>query len=191
MQIQERPEFISPLNLPSKSVVAGKFPPLRRLLHNHLRMIQQWDWGIEPECRCATHLQQHPDLQTVDGYVASPASLLNVSRRMRLLLQYSADAQVYPSISQYIQDSWPRVQRWSRYFGLNNISSASWEAFIKSQWKEHAQTTWTSINDSSVRFLEQIMAPFFIHGRDHAVTHCHVIAHCLRGPFTRKPLEIR
>ena len=173
-QIQDHKEFIIPFHLPSKSVVAGKFPSLRTRLYDHLHNIQQWDWDIQPECLCDTHLQQHPHLQTVDGHVASPASLLNLSRRMRMILQHSADAQVYPSMVQCIQESWHHIFKWSKYIGLNNVTFESWEDFIKAQWSDHVRATWTSIDDRNIRFLKQVMAPFFVHGRDHAITHCHV-----------------
>ena len=75
---------------------------------------------------------------------------------------------------QYIQDSWRHILKWSIYFGLNNVTFESWEDFIKAQWSDHVQATWTSIDDRNIRFLKQVMAPFFVHGRDHAITHCHV-----------------
>ena len=55
-QIRDHKEFMIPFHLPSKSVVAGKFPSLRTRLYNHLQSIQQWDWAIQPECQCEKHL---------------------------------------------------------------------------------------------------------------------------------------
>ena len=76
--------------------MVGKLPSIRGIVYNHLSVIQQLQWEQEPPCRCREHLHQHPELEVVEGHIASPAMKLNISKRLRTLLYYSADAQVLP-----------------------------------------------------------------------------------------------
>ena len=173
-KVQEHKPFLVPFHLPGKSVVVGKLPSIRDILYNHLSMIQQWSWDNEPPCKCQQQLRLHPDLEVVDGHIASPAAKLNISKRLSTLLYYSADAQVYPAKEKYIKNSWDKIKQWAKHYGLNNITFEQWQQFINLQWKDHTEATWTSMKYKDIAFLKKVTQEFFVHGRDHAVTHCHI-----------------
>ena len=183
-RIQEHKPFLVPFHLPNKSVIVGKLPSIRDILYNHLSVIQQWQWEQEPQCRCRELLQEHPELEVVEGHIASPAMKLNISKRLRTLLYYSADAQVFPSKDKYILTTWKQIQQWAKHYGLNNLEQQQWQQFVNTQWKAHTEATWTSMKYKDVAYLKKVMKDFFVHGRDHAVTHCHVF--CQRFAIYKK-----
>ena len=99
---------------------------------------------------------------------------LNISKRLRTLLYYSADAQVFPSKDQYISTTWRQIKQRARHYGLNDLEEQQWQQFVNTQWKDHTEATWTSKKYKDAAYLKKVVKDFFVHGRDHAVTHCHV-----------------
>ena len=57
-------------------------------------MQKSWSWTTPPQSPYKRFVQEHPNFRAVHGHVASPAYLLNVSRRLREILTYSVFTEV-------------------------------------------------------------------------------------------------
>ena len=167
-------DYLVPFHLPSKTVVSGKHCSFRSVLYNNIVSAESWSWDEPPSCHCQHWKQEHPDLQTVDGHVASPAHLLNVSARLRQYLRHSADSQVYPKKANYLHETWKSVKKWCQHYGLFDITFQMWSDFLDEQWPQHVQDSYSALKYKDVLFLRNILECFFVHGRDHAITHTHV-----------------
>ena len=166
--------FLTPFHLPGKSVVAGTHPSFKSVLYNNITLAGSWSWDVPPTCKCAEWKLQHPNLEYTDGHVASPASLLSLSSRLRNFLHYSAESQVYPKKQNYIQQTWPTILAWARHHGLCDVKFTDWVAFVENEWTRHEASALTALKFKDVQFLRNILKDFFIHGRDHALSHAHV-----------------
>ena len=105
-------DFLAHFHLPSKTVVAGTHSSFRSVLYNNIKCAADWTWEDAPICRCAEWKVSHPNLEMTNGHVASPAHLLTLSERLRQYLEFSADSQVYPKKSYYLQETWRKVSEW-------------------------------------------------------------------------------
>ena len=110
----------------------------------------------------------------MDGHVASPAHLLNISTRLREYLGHSADSQVYPKKASYLIETWKSVKKWCLHYGLFDISFQMWSDFLDEQWPLHLHDSFPALKYKNVLFLRNILDGFFVRGRDHAITHTHV-----------------
>ena len=143
---------------------------IKDVLYNHLRLQRSWSWTTSPECSCGQLYANHADLQVIQGHVTSPARLLNVSRRLRQILSFSAATQVSPSLQYYTSTTSSNVKQWMARNGLNTYDPATWDQFIMSQWELHNQFAWTTVKKKDRMYLRQLLQGFVVHGRDHAVT---------------------
>ena len=100
--------------------------------------------------------------------------MLSVSRRLQTLLQHSAMTSVYPNFERYIEDTWQIVQTWTLKNGIHTLQFQQWRDFISQQWKQHQNAAWTSIKYRDIAFIRAVTGPLVVHGRDHALSHCHV-----------------
>ena len=167
-------DFLVPFHLPNKTVISGKRCSFRSVLYNNIATAESWTWDQPPTCHCERWKQQHPELQTVDGHIASPAHLLNISTRLREYLRHSADSQVYPKKASYLIETWKSVKKWCLHHGLFDISFQMWSDFLDEQWPLHLHDSFPALKYKNVLFLRNILDGFFVHGRDHAITHTHV-----------------
>ena len=62
----------------------------------------------------------------------------------------------------------------SALYGLFDISFQMWSDFLDEQWPLHIHDSFPALKYKDVRFLRNILDGFFVHGRDHAITHTHV-----------------
>ena len=171
---QRYKDFLVPFHLPSKTVVAGKHCSFRSVLYKNIAMAESWTWDTPPTCRCPHWMRKHPHLQTVDGHVASPAHLLSVSARLQQYLRYSADSQTFPKKMNYIHETWKSVKQWCIHYGLFDVTFQMWSDFVEQQRPLHVQESFLALKYKDVLFLRNILDGFFVHGRDHAITHTHV-----------------
>ena len=172
--IQRYKDFLVPFHLPSKTVVAGKHCFFRSVLYNNMATAESRTWDQPPTCHCHHWIRAHPDLQTVDGHVTSPAHLLSVSARLKQYLQYSADSQIYPKKVNYIHETWKNVKDWCIHYGLFDVTYQMWSDFIEQQPPLHVQESFSALKYKDVLYLRKILDGFFVFGRDHAITHTHV-----------------
>ena len=110
----------------------------------------------------------------MDGHIASPAHLLNISTRLREYLRHSADSQVYPKKASYLIETWKSVKKWCLHYGPFDISIQTWSDFLDEQWPLHVHDSFSALKYTGALFLRNILDGFFVHGRDHAITHTHV-----------------
>ena len=96
-QIKNFRDHLVPFHLPSVQVVVGETESIKDVLYNHFYMQRSWSWTTPPQCTCGALLAKHSDLHVIQGHIASPARLLNVSRRLREILGFSAATEVSPS----------------------------------------------------------------------------------------------
>ena len=89
-------EYMILFHLPHKKCVAGKHRSLRDVIYNNIALAEQWMWDSPSPCNCQVLRLQHPDIHSVDGHIASPLSQFSFSKRLRRLLQYSMDSQLFP-----------------------------------------------------------------------------------------------
>ena len=161
--------FLVPFHLPSTQVVAGNGESIKDILYNHLRLQKSWTWTTPPRCSCSNFCVQHPQLQKTHGHIASPASLLNISTRLREVLRYSASTEVSPSFRQYLNSTSTKIQQWMYNNGFNNFKVEDWHQFIGEQWKFHVSAAWVTVKSKDLKFLRSLLQDFLVHGRDHAI----------------------
>ena len=166
-------DYMIPFHLPHKKCVAGKHRSLRDIVYNNIAIVEHWHWDIPPSCNCAKLRLQHPQAQVIDGHIASPLSLFSFSKRLRRLLQYSMDSQLFPNFHCYLNISWPKVQRWLFHHNVFTISFQDWEAFVQQEWSYHKHAVFTRLKYKDAAFIKHSLQDLFIHGRDHAITHGH------------------
>ena len=162
-------EFLIPFHLPSVQVVAGKQQSMKDLFYNHLREQQSWSWSTPPSCSCTKFLLQHPELQRTRGHIASPLKALNISKRLRHILSFSAETPVAPSLQDYIACTSIKVQHWMHQNGINCYDPQTWSSFVTRQWPYHVQAAWITIKKKDIMFLRQLLRGYVVHGRDHAI----------------------
>ena len=155
--IQSNKEYLVPFHLPSKKILAGKHQTIADLLYNHQKHLQRWSVDVPPLCPCQRLLQEHPNLATVEGHIASPASLLSVSRRLQTLLQHSAMTSVYPNLEQYVEDTWCTIQERALKNNIHTLQFQQWRQFVLQEWKLHQHAAWTTIKYRDIAYLRSII----------------------------------
>ena len=166
-------DYMIPFHLPHKKCVAGKHRSLRDIVYNNIAIVEHWHWDTPPSCNCTKLRLQHPQAQVIDGHIASPLSLFSFSKRLRRLLQYSMDSQLFSNFHCYLNVSWPKVQRWLFHHNVFTVSFQDWEAFVQQEWSHHKHAVFTRLKYKDAAFIKHSLQDLFIHGRDHAITHGH------------------
>ena len=140
-------EYMIPFHLPHKKCVAGKHRSLRDVIYNNIALAEQWKWDSPPPCNCEVLRVHHPDActGTVDGQIASPLSQFRFCQRLRRLLQYSMDSQLFPNLHHYLNTSWPIVQRWLFHHNVFTVTYENWEDFVQQEWTQHKHAAFTRL----------------------------------------------
>ena len=100
--------------------------------------------------------------------------MLSVFRRLQTLLQHSAMTSVYPNFEQHIEDTWQIVHNWTLKNGIHTLQFQQRRGFVSQPWKQHQNAAWITIKYRDIAFLRSVFGPLVVHGRDHALSHCHV-----------------
>ena len=91
-----------PFHLPTKQIVEKRHCSIGDRLFNFRRWMQKFTiCPQEAFCNCRAVLQKHPDLECVDGHIASAASRLSVSKHVKRLLASSSSCCFYPRRNAY------------------------------------------------------------------------------------------
>ena len=173
--VKSKPWLI-PFHLPKCKVVAAQHPSLQQMLYNHFDKMSSWNWEQPPPCLCRQALARNLSTTEVDGHrhVASPASFLSVSHRLRELLAHNAGAQVYRPWQDYCEQSWRQVSEWCQHHHLALFEFEQWRGFLLTEWGQHlkhAKVPWTM---ADVKYIKFAAPGLVFHGRGHAVSHCHI-----------------
>ena len=92
-----RKGFLVPFHLPPCNVVAPAHLSLGKLLGNHRKMMEEFDWDIPPTCICRTFQERHPEVQMVkhpgdkSQHVATRLCALNFSARLKYITGVGQD----------------------------------------------------------------------------------------------------
>ena len=102
-----------PFHLPSKTVVEGRHQTVAKLLLSFREWFGRFEKSPQTSfCKCRHVLEEHPDLDMIDGHVASPAVKLRMSSHLLKLVGGSAGSMVFSSKGTYLNMSSKNVKKW-------------------------------------------------------------------------------
>ena len=120
-------------------------------------------------CNCKDVLRQHPQLETIDGHVASPAEKLSMSSHLRKLVGYSAKTMVFPSKQVFLRTTLKLVEKWASVHRFPaHVIGVEWERFVEEQWPTHLQAASHRLTFQDVCRVKQHLQHLVRHSRDHA-----------------------
>ena len=163
-------DVLLPFHLPSKTVVEGRHQSVARLLFSFKEWFQKFEsFPGESFCNCQEVLRQHPELETVDGHVASPAERLSMSTHLKKFVGYSAKTMVFPSKVLFLKVTLKVVQTWARIhkFPVREIK-VQWERFVEEQWPMHLHAASHRFTFQDACRVKQHLRHVVCHSRDHA-----------------------
>ena len=193
--VMSRKDQLIPFHLPCCSIVAGKFPSVSTTLYSHFQWMRKFVWESPPICSCSDLRRKHPELAvvTIDGreHIASEASKMQFSRRIKFWLSVNAKTQVYPDFEDYVRMTWNAISKWLKHNKLGGVSSQDWKAFLEQQWVLHYPEARVPLSMQDIHFLRSELQQLVVHGRDHAAQHVHVFCpwlyhHVLTQTFADK-----
>ena len=117
--VLSRKEYLIPFHLPPCNVVAAAHLSLGKLVGNHHKMMEEFDWDTPPSCTCQASKERHPEAQMVkhpnddSQHVATRLSSLNSSDRLKYVTGVSAKTQVYPNFQDYPESTWAQLAKWA------------------------------------------------------------------------------
>ena len=104
--VNSRKDYLIPFHLPACNVVAAHLS-LGKLVGNHHKMMDEFDWDTPPSCTCQAFKERHPEAQMVkhpnddSQHVATRLCSLNFSDRLKYIIGVSAKTQVCPKFRDY------------------------------------------------------------------------------------------
>ena len=130
-----------PFHLPSKTVVEGSHQTVAKFLFSYRQWFTKFEQSPHTSfCMCKHVLSEHPDLDVVEGHIASPAVKLTVPSHLQKLVGCSARSMVFPSKCTYIKQSIKLVKKWARVRRFPEVELCQqWIAFLEEQWPMHMQ----------------------------------------------------
>ena len=173
--ISEARHHLLPFHIPSGTVREAAHPSIQTSLWNFRSWLQRFsdpDFRIdELTCPCQELLLLHPHLTTIDGHVASSASLLTTTPRLCALFSANTKSCYFPSKTFYIESTQHIFDSWLRNHGLPKYFQQSWTRFIESIWQNHLLHRQDRFTSSLIyKAKELIFNSFVIHCADHEAT---------------------
>ena len=169
-----RKEYLIPFHLPPCNVVAAAHLSLGKLVGNHHKMMEEFDWDTPPSCTCQAFKKgQHPEAQMVkhpkddSQHVATRLCSLSFSDRLKYITGVSAKTHVYPKFQDYLESTWTQLTKSAQRHHVGGVQPQGWEQLITEQWQLHYP----------VKFIISMVRGFVVQGRDHAPDDLH--AFCL------------
>ena len=86
--------------------MAAKHDVVEDLLFNHFRMMAQWQTKPPINCKCKELIQLHPNIETVEGHVASPMEFMSLSPPLMHVAKYASNSQFYAAQQVYMDKVW-------------------------------------------------------------------------------------
>ena len=159
-----------PFHLPTKQVVEKRHCSVGEKLFNFRLWLKKFaQFPCTDFCQCQLVLQKHPQLQCVEGHVASPASLLSVSRHLKRLLASSAGCCFFPRVKRYREMSVQEVRAWAGHHHLPIEQVVDeWLWFVEGEFPEHVKAVSGRFSIAEVLRAAQEMRNLVVHSRDHA-----------------------
>ena len=177
-QVLSYKHWLIPLHLPSHAVEEGAHLSVAELLFN----FQHWETRmnkLDPmtlPCSCGQFAALHPQINMVDGHIASSASLLDLPLRLQSLVSYSTNSTVYVGYDKYIQQFRTKIDRWFKNQGFPlQIIQRFWDEFFPRQgYKRNealAVQSWRLTGAQVLEFKRMVDTKFVLHMADHQSTH--------------------
>ena len=159
-----------PFHLPTKEVIEKRHGSVGEKLFTFRRWLKKFSQCPgEDLCRCQSVLQKHPELECIDGHVASPASRLSVSRHLRRLLGSSAGCCFFPRYKRYKDISVQEVGKWAEHHHLPvNEVVQQWLQLLSVEFPAHVKAVSGRFSVSDVLRAAREMEDMVVHSRDHA-----------------------
>ena len=129
-----RKDFSVPFHLPPGNVVAADHLSLGKLLGNHHKMMEEFDWDTPLMCICRSFQERHPEAQMVkhpsddSQHVATRLCSLSFSARLKCITRVSAKTQVYRKFQYFLESTWAQLTKWAKRHhvgGLNHKTGSS------------------------------------------------------------------
>ena len=131
-----RKDFLVPFHLPPCNVVAAARLSLGKLLGNHHKIMEEFDWNTPPTCLCRTFQERHPEVQMVkhpndeSQHVATRLCSLNFSARFEYITGASAKTRIYPKLQDYLESTWAQLTKWAKRHHVGGLQPQVWEQLI-------------------------------------------------------------
>ena len=175
--IQQFKPILVPFHLPSKTPRECAPSSLGSILRNH------FDWEkklaeipIEQlPCKCKQFERQHPNVDMVDGHVAT--GLENMSFQdpvLRELAYANSKSLVFPSKAKYAKQASVAFKKWCKTHFVPLETLSSWTQFIHQQWDTHLRHLRHRLKFHETHVLKMkdvICSDWVLHLADHESTH--------------------
>ena len=175
-----RKDFLVPFHLPPCNVVAAAHLWLGKLLRNHHKTMDEFDWDTPPSCTCRAFQERHPEAQTVkhpnddSQHVATRLCSLNFSDRLKYITGVSAKTQFYPKFQDYLESTWTQLIKWAQRHHVGGLKPQDWEQLITEQRQLHYPESQYLLSMQDVKFIISAVRGFVVQGRDHTPDDLHV-----------------
>ena len=169
-----------PFHFPPCNVVAAARLSLGKLLGNHRKMMEEFDWDTPPMCICRSFQERHFEASMVkhpndeSQHVATRLCSLNVSARMKYITGVSAKTQVYPKFQDYLESTWAQLTTWAIRHHVGGLQPQDWEQLITEEWQLHYPESQYLLSMQDVKFIISVVRGFVAQGREHAPGDLHV-----------------
>ena len=172
--------FLIPFHLPPCNAIAAAHLSLGKLVGNHRKMMEEFDWATPPSCTCQAFNQRHPEVQMVkhpnddSQHVATRLSSLNFSDRLKYITGVSAKTQVYPKCQDYLESTWTQLTKWAHRHRVGSLRPQDCEQIITEQWLLHFPEAQYLLSMQDVTYIISVVRGFVAQGIDHAPYDLHV-----------------
>ena len=130
-----------PFHLASSSPRETSHQQLGKRLFNFNSWMNQVDDTCPQQswCQCRSILRRHPNLELVDGHIASSASKLSVSAHLMPILTANQTSTFFPAKRFYVDNSVETFRRWLIHHGLPQHLTSRWLSFVDQEWPHHCK----------------------------------------------------
>ena len=168
-----------PYHIPSTALVAASHPKIKDVLFSHKQILWQWNPSIDPckagvQCCCAEILLRHPNVTTVQGHIASSATLLSLPQELAELARSSCGNPVFMTASEHWQRFYDDVLQWINHHDLVRYPMKDIRLTWEKAWSLHTQHVGQHWTVDLVRELRKRTKGLVWHVRDHEGSHAHV-----------------
>ena len=168
-----------PYHVPATKIVPTAHPKIKDLLFNHQRIVSTWDAQSSSEeagwqCTYTEVLKAHPRFQTVDGHVASSATLLTLPPDLQCMAGSSSNNTVFPNMDEHWDVFWNALCKWTKHHNLLMLPRQDVYEVWLSMWQLHTVNVGDRWNFGHVKRLKALVPGVIWHVKDHESAHIHV-----------------
>ena len=174
--LQFKPILV-PFHLPSKTPRECAPSSLGSILHNHF----DWEKKLAESpieqlpCKCEQFERQHPNVDMVDGHVATGLETMSFQDPVLRELAYAnSKSLVFPSKDKYVKQASVAFKKWRKTHFVPLETLSSWAQFIQQQWDIHLRHLRhrPKFHEAHVLKMKDIIcSDWVVHLADHESTH--------------------